>query len=409
VDALVTPSERSVPGIPASVTPQEVAAEAELVKSADVVDRLARETGARPERLRQGLVVEPIAAGRNTTNLIAVRYTATDREEVSRVLARLPEVYVEKYLSVNRRPAVVEYFRSQAEQSEQELREAEEARAEFEKETPALAAEGNQAQARLKLTEVETQRTSTLAELRDAESRAVELERQIATLPVTIPQARDVAESEYASRLKVQLLDLENRLAQATRYREISQLEDRIAELKTTLASEARVRVEESVPNPARALLESAARRITVQLAGLRARRAALAEEERRRREQAAAGRLIAAENSVELAELTRRVKAAEENTLFYRKKYAEAREAELLDRSRVLNVSLSEGPRAPVRVEKRPLSFYLGLSWVLAMAVAAAGGFAAELLDHSVHTPRQLEDCSSLAVLACIPESRRG
>ena len=409
VDAVVTPSDRSVPGIPGSVTPQEVLAEIELLRSADVVEELARQAGVRPERLQLGLAVEPVASGRNTTNLIAVRYSSPDRTEVTRVLTKLPEVYLQKYLSVNRRPGVAEYFRSQAEAREQELREAEEELAELEKNLPALAVDGNELQARQKLAVVEQQRVETDAALRDRESRVAELERQLKAVPPEIKQVREVEESPYAGRLKNQLLDLENRRAQATRYREINSLATRIAELQRAISAETRVRLEESVPNPARAALETEARQLEVELAGLRARRAALADEERRRREQGAAARWIASENSVRLAELRRRVKAAEENFLLYRRKHAEAREAELLDRNRVLNVSLAEAPRPPTPVDKRSLGFYLGVSWILALAVAMAGGFAADVLDHSVHTPRQLEDCSSLVVLACIPESRKG
>jgi len=399
VDAVVTPSDRPAPGPPASVTPQEVLAEIELVKSADVVEQVAREAGAPLERMQQGLAAEAVASGRSTTNLIAVRYSSPDRAEVTRVLSKLPEVYLQKYLSVNRRPGVVEYFRSQAEVHERQLREAEEELAGFEKDLPAPAVESR---------EPERPRADTEAGLRDAESRAGELERQLSVTPPTITRSREAEESPYLGRLTNQLLEVENRRAQATRYREIVPLEARIADLRRRIAAETRGPVDESVVNPARAPLEAEGRRWQVELAGLRARRAVLAGEERRRREQAAAARSITAENSVQLAELKRQVKAAEEIFLLYSKKYAEAREAELLDRNRVLNVSLAEAPRAPTRVEKRSLAFYLGWSWVLALAISMMAGFSTDLLDHSIHTPRQLEDCSSLVVLACIPESRR-
>ena len=100
-------------------------------------------------------------------------------------------------------------------------------------------------------------------------------------------------------------------------------------------------------------------------------------------------------------------VKASEESFLLYRKKYTEAQEAENLDQKGVLNVALAEEARAPVRAEGRSRWFYWGLGLLLATACSAAAGLSAEMLDHSVHTPRQLEGCSSLAVLACIPESR--
>ena len=427
-DAVVTPADRAVPGLTTTVSPQEIHSEIELLKSSDVLERLAREAQVAPlhagpaapgeretrqalRRLSQDLVAEPVVAGRNTTNLIAVRYTASDPAEVLRVLNRLPEIYLEKYLSVNRRPAALEYFRSQSESSEQQLREAEEELAEFEKQQPALAVEGHQHQARQKLLELEKQRAETEAAIREAESRAAELARQLTALPATTTTTRPLPEPAYLGRLKTQLLELENQRAQVTFYREIEQLDRRIGELRQAIASETQAwagRAEENVPNPLRAPFEAEVLRNQVSLAGLRARRASLIEQERTGREQLAAARLIAAENAVPLAELTRNVKAAEENSLYYRKKYAEAREADLLDQKRVFNVSVAEGPRSPERVEKRGAWFYLAIGFLLAAAGASAAGFTAEMLDHSIHTPRQLENHSSLAVLACLPESKR-
>ena len=104
-DAVVTPADRAVPGLTTSISAQEIHSEIEILKSADVLDRVARVARVRSrERLGLDLVAEPVVAGRNLTNLIAVRYSSPDRNEVARVLAALPEIYLEKYLSVNRRP-----------------------------------------------------------------------------------------------------------------------------------------------------------------------------------------------------------------------------------------------------------------------------------------------------------------
>lgn len=404
VDAVVTTAERSVPGIAGTVTPQEVLAEVELLKSADVVERLAEQAGAPVERVQRGLTAEPVAAGRNTTNFISVRYSSPDREEVLRVLGRLPEVYLEKHLSVNRRPRVAEYFQGQAAAYDDSLRRAEEELAEFEKRISESSPSGT----RQTLAEVEQQRFETDAALREAESTAAELDRLWSATPAEIRRARAAAPSPHLERLKAELLDLESERARATRYRDLQRLEARMLEIQKTITGQASGGQEQSEPNPARVALEEQRNRTRLALAGLRARRGALLEAAQRLREQAAAEKLRTAENSARLAQLRRRVKSAEGDAQFYHKKYAEAREAELLDRNRVVNVFLAEGPRPPVRAERRSSWFYLGLGGVLAMAAATAGGFAVEMLDHSVHTPRQLERLTSLPVLASIPDSKR-
>jgi len=414
-DAVVTPADRSVPGLTTTVSPQEVYSEIELLKSADVLERLAEETPAGSparalERLRRDLVAEPVLAGRNVTNLIAVRYSASDPNEVIRVLQRLPELYLAKHLSVNQRPGALEYYRSQAETFEQQLQQAEKDLAAYEKRRTPWDDEAYRQQARQKLSEVEKQKWEAEAAIREADSKGMELSRQFSALPALIAVARLVEESSYLQRLNTQLLELENQRAQASFHREIEQLNARIGEIRQAIVSEgqkAASRGESSQPNPARAAAQSELLRNQALLAGLRARRGSLIQQEGALRQQWSAAEARAAENAVRMAELARQRKAAEENFLVYRKKYAEAREADTLDRKRVVNVSLAEGPRLPVPLERRNLWFYLAVSFVFALAGATAGGLTAEVLDHSIHTPRQLEQCSSLAVLACLPDRR--
>ena len=240
----------------------------------------------------------------------------------------------------------------------------------------------------------------------------MELARQWNALPATVSTTRPAADSTYLDRLRTQLLELENRRAQATFYREIEQLDRRIGELNQAILRESQAqgaRIESKEPNPLRPANESEQLRNQVLLAGLQARRVSLIEQERVAREQVAASRLITAQNAARRAELLRNGRTAEENFALYRKKHAEAQEAEALDARRVLNVSLAEGPRPPAPVPKRGQWFYVALGFLVAVAGGTAGGFAAEALDRSIHTPRQLEHCSSLAVLASLPESGQG
>jgi succinoglycan biosynthesis transport protein ExoP len=410
-DAVVTPFDRAVPTLNTTVAPQEIQSEIEILRSSDVLDRLAREARvASPERLDQGLTVEPVTAGRNFTNLIAVRYSSPDPAEVARVLEALPRIYAEKYVAVNRRPAAVEYYRSQADDFEQQLRQAEADLAEFEKGQPELVAVDVAQRARQKLSDLEKQKSDSESAIREARSRVAELTRELAVIPVTIRSARQIGENPYLERLQLELLEAQNRRSEAKFYREIDRLETRIGELRQQIqeAQSHRRSFEENLPNPLRQTVEGELVRAKAALAGLQSRLASISEQEHKAREELAASRLIAAENASEKAELSRNVKIAEEGYMLYRKKYTEAEEAEALDQKGVLNVSVAEPARPPFRVASRGVWFYFAASVLLAAAVAAAGGFAAELADHSIHTPAQLEAQTSLSVLACIPESKR-
>ena len=407
-DAVVTPADRAVPGLTTTVSAQEIHSEVELLKSADVMDPLARHARVPLERLNRDLMAEPVVAGRNITNLIAVRYSAPDPAEVTRVLEKLPDLYLEKHLAINRRPVALEYFRSQAEAYEQQLQQAEEELVDFENQQPALGTEDQQRQAHQKLAAIENQKFETEAAIHDAQSRNTELAKQMEALPATIPAIRRAEESACLQRLKNQLLELGNQRSKATFYREIEQLDRRIREVRQAIAGEAQpAQIEESVPNPLHAAVKGELLRSQAALAGLRARIASLAGQETVCREELAAARSIVVENAGLKAELLRNMKAAEESHSLYRKKYAEAHEAEDLDRKRILNVALAEAPRAPSRAGGRGLWFYLAFGFLLAAAAGTTAACAAEALDHSIHTPRQLENCSSVVVLASIPASR--
>lgn len=411
-DAVVTPSDRAVPTLNTSVAPQEIQSEIEILRSSDVLDRLAREARvASVERLEGSLTVEPVTAGRNFTNLIAVRYSSPDRAEVARVLDALPRIYVEKYVAVNRRPAAVEYYRSQADDFEQQLRQAEADLAEFEKGQPELAAGDVAQRAQQKLSDLEKQKSDSESAVREARSRIAELTRELAAIPATIRAARQLREDSYLERLRSDLLEAQNRRSEAKFYREIDRLDARIRELRQQIqeAQSQGGSFEEDLSNPLRQAVEGELVQAKAALAGQQSRLASISEQEHKAREELAAARLIAAENASEKAELSRNVKIAEEGYLLYRKKYTEAAEAEALDQKGVLNVSVAEPARPPSRVASRGIWFYLAASVFLASAIAAAGGFAAELADHSIHTPAQLEAYTSLSVLACIPQLKRG
>ncbi len=408
-DAVVTPSDRAVPGLTTSVNPQEVYSEIELLRSSDVLERLAQEAGlAAPaaERLARDLVIEPVAAGRHVTNLILARYSSPDPGEVARVLSKLPEIYLQKHLSMNRRPAALEYFRSQAEASERQLRDAEQALAAFEKQD---AGEAAIQQTRQKLLDQEKQRLEVEAAVGEAESKSSELGRQFEALPETVPAAGRTEASPHFDRLRSLLLDLESRRAQAIFHRDIEPLDRRLDETRQALAAQAPPAAPSPAPNPLRSAVEEERRRHQVALAGLRARLEALRWQERSSRRQLQDGSARLAAGAGRLRDLARDVQAAQENFSLYRKKYAEASEADALDQRRVLNVALAEGPRPPVRIQRRPSWFYLAFGFVFAAVAAAAAGLVVERLDHSIHSPAQLESCSRLPVLACVTEARPG
>ncbi len=106
--------------------------------------------------------------------------------------------------------------------------------------------------------------------------------------------------------------------------------------------------------------------------------------------------------------DLQREVKEAEDNYQLYAKKREEARIADELDRQKITNVSVAEPPAVAQLPSSpnRPLNLVLGIC--LAALLTFGSVFSAELLNDTVHTPRQIEALTGATVLATVPASSR-
>ena len=72
------------------------------------------------QRLAKSLVITPV----KKANIIEVKYTSNSPELTATVLKKLQDLYLEKHLKLHRPPGTHEFFKNQAIQSEDQLREA---------------------------------------------------------------------------------------------------------------------------------------------------------------------------------------------------------------------------------------------------------------------------------------------
>jgi len=126
-----------------AVTDEELNSEVELLRDRDVLREVVEETGAggrdwfhfvrlkegpaarieqATRRLAKRVSVEPV----KKTNLIAVRYRASDPESAERVLRSLAKAYVEKHTSVHRPAGESRFFEQQMNEARAELEQSQE-------------------------------------------------------------------------------------------------------------------------------------------------------------------------------------------------------------------------------------------------------------------------------------------
>ena len=113
-------------------------------------------------------------------------------------------------------------------------------------------------------------------------------------------------------------------------------------------------------------------------------------------------------EKGITQQDLLRTQKANEANYLLYLKKGEEARIADALDQSNILNVAVTEAPSVPALPSRSP--WLLGLvGLVLATVVSVAVGITLDYLDKSFRTPAEVSEELGIPVLAAVPHHAYG
>jgi uncharacterized protein involved in exopolysaccharide biosynthesis len=110
--------------------------------------------------------------------------------------------------------------------------------------------------------------------------------------------------------------------------------------------------------------------------------------------------REVTAEHQV----LERKKKEAEENYLLYAQKTEEARIADALDRQKIANVAIAEGPTLEKIPSKPDTGLLLAVGFLVATLVSFGSPFVKERLRDAVYSPEELEAATGLRTLAALP-----
>ncbi len=358
-------------------------------------------------RLAKELVITPV----KKASIIEITYTSTSPQTAAAVLRKLGELYLEKRVKLHRPAGTYEFFKSQADQYEQQLRDAENQLSAFQQRMNVVSLSQQKDITVLKMTEAKSKLMESEAFLQEVNQRINRLEQQMRTLqPRIVTQTRALPNQYSAERLNTLLVELQNRRTQLlSKFRADDRLVREVdKEINTTRAALEKAARETATEqstdlNPLRQTLDAELARARVDQSGMQARQSSLIGQVRDY--QAQLSRLE--ESTAEFQDLTRRVKEAENNYQLYEKKREESRIADELDQNKITNVSLAETPLQPQLPSKpnRPLNLLLGI--VMGALVALGSAIAAEFLRENVETPHELEVDGQ--VLATIPKLAGG
>jgi len=353
--------------------------------------------------MKSDLVVDPI----RKTNIISVVYESENPQLAAQVLETLSRVYVQKHLEVHHPSGQVKFFEQETQQYKAALSDAEQKLQDFSDQLGGVAPAQMRDLTLQKLAEFNATLETTRAEIKGTNNRIADLERQQGSTPSRLTtQMKKGDNPQVLEQLKATLMSLElKRTELLTKYQPtyplVQEVDKEITDTRAALAKEEGTPVSEETTdqNPTYQWINSELAKAKADLSGLQARETAT---------QAivdvyATKARQLDEKGIMQQDLLRTEKANEENYLLYLKKSEEARIADALDATRILNVAVAQAPVVPALPSRSPWIFCLvGL---LMASVASVGlVLGVDYMDQSFRTPSEVMAELGIPVLAAVP-----
>lgn len=421
-EVIVSPEQTSNMVLSGEVSEAQVNSEIELMRSRDLLEAVVKKAGlvkkseednqghlsAATERairqLEKDLSIQPV----KKSNIIEVTYSAESAALAASVLQTVAELYLERHLQVHRVSGSDEFFKSQATEYEQKLKDAELALASYEERHDIVSLSLQKEMGLKRVFDAETDLQATDTTRKEIAQRAEKVRQQLQSLDARVTtQQRSLPHQYSIERLNTIVIELQNKRTQLlTKFqsedRLVKEVDQQIADTKATLE---RVSQQQSVEqttdvNPMHQALALELARAQAELTTKQARQDSLSTLTQEHRAKLA----TLESTTLKHAELERKVKEMKDNYQLFAKKRDDALITAALDKQKISNVSIAENPSIPglPSSPNRKMNLVLGL--FLAGFLGLGSGIGAEFLRDVVHTPQELEAMSEYPVLATVP-----
>ncbi len=437
VDPVVSP-QGNVVEADRNLTPDEISSEVELFQSRDslkqtVVDcglheiknpwslagikmRLLGAVGLAPDNdrrifkallaLEKDLHVIPI----NNSNLIKVTYEAHSPQTAEQVLTELGNLYLSKHAAVHRPQGTSDFFQQQADQYKNDLAEAQSRLVKMNQQSRIVSADFEKQVTLQKLSDFDVSLQQTRAAVAETKQRVRALQEKETSIPTRVTtQIRTADNPQLMANLKSTLLNLEIKRTELLEayepsYPLVQEVEKQITQAVAAIADAKAGAVHEETTdqNPTHEWVRTEMAKAEADLVGLEARSSVLSGAVRTLQDRA----LKLDQQSVVQQELLRTAKADEDSYLLFRKKREEARIADALDQSKIVNVAVAEAAAVPLVPTGLPLEMKLILAVVIAALVSLGAGFVGEYLDPSFRTVSEVKEYLDIPLLATLPRN---
>src|SRR5262245_59835959 len=228
-DTVITPESNSPTSGSGEITESQINSEIALLTSKDLLEQVVIQSGLDKTtpasffgprlppieravlQLEKNLEIEPT----KKAAIIEVRYTSASPERAAAVLQVLANLYLEKHLKLHSPPGAQEFFQNQTSQYGEQLANAENNLATFQRQQDFVSLEQEKQLNLQKMTEVRSRYLDAEGSVKDIGERINSLQQQLAKLPPRIStQSRAVPNQYSLERLGTMLVELKNKRTQ---------------------------------------------------------------------------------------------------------------------------------------------------------------------------------------------------
>jgi len=342
------------------------------------------------------------------SNVIEIAFTSHDPKWSHDFLQRLIDKYLEFHSSMSHDPQAEQFFERQAKLLQGRLHAVEDQLRAYQVQT-GVTNPYEQKQALItRIAQLQNDAAKTAADLAAAQRRVAVLHDQAGTIPRRVGKETKVVQNLALQQLKPQVLQLETERADLlTRYMpdsaRIKEIDARLDAAHRILSHENHTEVQEQSTdlNPIWVQVDTDLEQATAEAASLQANQTATAAQIVKAQEQVK--QLL--NDSVENDRLQRMVDTEKQAYVSYLRRSEEARAAGALNRSKILNVSMTEPPNRPMAPTYPIVPLNLGVGVLLALACAVGVACLEEQLDPRIYSPAGVNVVSGLKTLAQVRE----
>lgn len=403
-DFVLTPGENQATAPPAEVSETEVNSEIELLRSHELLEEVVMDhklytpfessNTATPSRKSIERATDKLAgtlsvSALRKTNIIDVTYRNADPNMAAAVLQDVGDRYLAYHLRAHGSHGSDAFFTEQVEQAARALAAARAELSRFHQRTELFSIPQQQTALVQRVADVSSRLEDVNAQVSVQQSRLAEGARLLSSVPERlVTQIRETSDQLALQQLEPTLAQLESRKIELlTKFlptdRLVTQVDQQISMTRKELYRIRAERLAEQTTdvNALHQSIKSDTAKSAIDLRGLQAERLALG----RMRQNDVRQLEELDRQSVELQELERVGKEAQDNYSLYTRRLDEARLAEALDRDKFSNVVMIERPAVSVIPVTPKLSLNLAAGLVFGLVLAAGVAFFREVRNESL------------------------